>query len=1167
MARSYDYNMRINVLVNDKALNQLEKRIDRLRNKPLKINPKYDSGSSRQYWRQQSSYLRNFGREQSTLAKNMTNFSRDYSRTASELNRSVASMRSVNSLGRRMGVAREKGSRLMDMGGGMATYLGLSGLKKYIYDTPVQAETNKWLMSTMGDKTASSQELYQKLDVTTDKLPISMQSVAQPLYAFKAASGAEAETIKDIIPQFANFGAVVQNMTGSTELAETAMMKLGYGLKGRFAALDQYGITEDALKRTGKWSGDQKDVKGYMAAVSQIVGNAEDSMTTFAGKVKQVEKSLSRAGKQLWENGLGDALKGVVGLLNGFLNAGKGIFAKASLIGTAAITGILGITAASGYLLQAIGSIGESFVILRGAIGDFVNSLAVGLSRGRAVGRVSALEGTLARQQNPVYVGGLHDYSRRNIENSGFSDRQKNKIYKSKRRDREYVKRFGWGDETNRQITAVKSDKTMSARERRKAIKQIKRSRLNELNNMGGFGRIREAGFGKSLRSMGGAFKKGWGEGSGLGKLTGGLSQLGGVFGTLVGVVNPLNVALVALVGVFGLLAGVFATAYISSDAFRQHVARVGQKLMDLANTFMGFVGDIFQATGLSGTGGIDGVIEVAEKILTAIEHGIDWLKGVMEGLTGHDYTAESGYSEATKTKDDTERQIKELQKQGKQVPKDLSDRLKWSYDRMAYFSAPNKESADPMQGGYWKDKGGKYDTLELQNPGLKIDPYSNPKDVLNQIKEYNLGDLGIDGVGQPRDYNPQVYAKQQQQQQTKNFLPDILSAIGNPGGFALGKAFEQITKSFTGNKEKTNNQPLEAPKTEDSNKVFEDLINGARGAANWFENIFGEKQPGSGVKNPAQNVNNNGNGTTGTPATGGGTAGTPMALTKSLDGNAIVDTFRNQVVPGVTGVMGDIGNVFQNNVPMLSMAGQMLGLGGANGLKIGMSGMGTNANSEAAKVPGAINGQSGNVSSTSSAMGRGGANSFKTNFNLHSWAAKEVDWLVQAIKGKAGEVAQAAAELAKAAYNAITNQNQNASPGLIARWGGQEVKWMAEAIRGKTPLVINEMKSLASSLLPQMTQPRFDYDITRSTQRALSQNPVDIYNTATNTRDIPGTPSIGQSDRQPPNQDNSQVINLTFNIEKVDSKDRVNEIKDVIYETLFFNNETAGRNEPAPLV
>ena len=133
-----------------------------------------------------------------------------------------------------------------------------------ILGTATKAETNKVLLNNMTETKKGAEDLYKTVDKVTDSSLTSMQELIPAMKAFKSATGASDKEMIGITDDMANFGAAVLAQTGSAELAQGAMMDLSKGIKGAFAALDQYGITEDSLKATGYWSGEEEDVKGFM---------------------------------------------------------------------------------------------------------------------------------------------------------------------------------------------------------------------------------------------------------------------------------------------------------------------------------------------------------------------------------------------------------------------------------------------------------------------------------------------------------------------------------------------------------------------------------------------------------------------------------------------------------------------------------------------------------------------------------------------------------------------------------------------------------------------------------------------------------------------------------------------------------------------------------------
>ena len=169
-----------------------------------------------------------------------------------------------------------------------------------ILGTSSKAETNKVLVKNMLDDSEKHFEsFYDNVDKVTDSSLTSMQELMPALKAFKSATGATDKEVQDVTDEIANFGAAVLAQTGSTDLAQQSMMDLSKGIKGAFASLDQYGITQAALERTGYWNGDEKDVEGFMKAVQEVTGSTEDLMETNQGLDALIGKAFSRAGKKM----------------------------------------------------------------------------------------------------------------------------------------------------------------------------------------------------------------------------------------------------------------------------------------------------------------------------------------------------------------------------------------------------------------------------------------------------------------------------------------------------------------------------------------------------------------------------------------------------------------------------------------------------------------------------------------------------------------------------------------------------------------------------------------------------------------------------------------------------------------------------------------------------
>lgn len=197
-----------------------------------------------------------------------------------------------------------------------------------ILGTTSKAETNNVLIGMMTETEEAADSLFHTVDDVTNTSLTSMQDLIPAMNAFKSATGASDEELESITDEMANFGAAVLAQTGSTELAQGAMMDLSKGIKGAFASLDQYGISEDALKRTGLWSGKEDDVEGYMAAVEKVIGSTDELMETNQGLDALIGKAFSRGGKKIGNTFLPvikDIKKGFIELdnsLGGNLTAG-----------------------------------------------------------------------------------------------------------------------------------------------------------------------------------------------------------------------------------------------------------------------------------------------------------------------------------------------------------------------------------------------------------------------------------------------------------------------------------------------------------------------------------------------------------------------------------------------------------------------------------------------------------------------------------------------------------------------------------------------------------------------------------------------------------------------------------------------------------------------------
>lgn len=226
---------------------------------------------------------------------------------------------------------------------------------EYIMGATKTAEVNKVLIKSMGDTAAQAESMYNTIDKVTNNHLTSMQTLIPAMNAFKAATGASGATMEANADKIASFGDNVLALTGSEERAQTAMMDLSKGIKGAYASLDQYGISEEALMRTGLWSGKEDDVEGYLAAVEEVAGANDDMMNTMQGLEAKIGKAFSRSGKQIGEGmlpGLKEATQGFLALDE----ATGGWVTKGILIGTEAISIGAQIGGALGQISQGVGA-------------------------------------------------------------------------------------------------------------------------------------------------------------------------------------------------------------------------------------------------------------------------------------------------------------------------------------------------------------------------------------------------------------------------------------------------------------------------------------------------------------------------------------------------------------------------------------------------------------------------------------------------------------------------------------------------------------------------------------------------------------------------------------------------------------------------------------------
>ena len=267
----------------------------------------------------------------------------------------------------------------------------------WVYGTTSKEDTNKVLVGNMTKTQEEYDSLYTTIDKVTDNSLTSMQELIPALNAFRSATQATAGQLEtDVTEDMAQFGAFVLAQTGSTQLALTAMMDLSKGIKGRYASLDQYGISAESLKATGlwkeaeggsktkNWTGDEKDIKGYMDAVTEVIGSTDELMNTNEGLNAQMGKMWSRAGKRIGH----EMMPGLKSLKQMFIDLDQEMNGDLS-------TGVLRVALAIEEAQQKAYTLNTLYDAFRN-----LSSIAKGVASYFGIGSASAEANTLSTQAN-----------------------------------------------------------------------------------------------------------------------------------------------------------------------------------------------------------------------------------------------------------------------------------------------------------------------------------------------------------------------------------------------------------------------------------------------------------------------------------------------------------------------------------------------------------------------------------------------------------------------------------------------------------------------------------------------------------------------------------------------------------------------------------------------
>lgn len=265
------------------------------------------------------------------------------------------------------------------IGGAFQTVLGGIGVASLWDITGLNAmdkEVNRVLVKNLGDSAAQAKSYWNTIDNATNNALISMRQAVPAINAIQRATGASGAEMEAATPGIIAFGSYVEALNIPGKTAATSMQMLARGIKGSYAALDDFGVTEEALMETGLWTGRQDDIQGFIAAVNKATGATEmqgQLLDTTTGKLKTMYKALSVAGAEIGVS----ILEVITPLAEGFTKLNKsmgGIPAKIVLVGA----GIVSVGAVIGKVLPSLSSL-VGFLSGAGAAGAGAGGAAGGI--------------------------------------------------------------------------------------------------------------------------------------------------------------------------------------------------------------------------------------------------------------------------------------------------------------------------------------------------------------------------------------------------------------------------------------------------------------------------------------------------------------------------------------------------------------------------------------------------------------------------------------------------------------------------------------------------------------------------------------------------------------------------------------------------------------------
>lgn len=193
------------------------------------------------------------------------------------------------------------------LGGIISSAIGGLGVASFSQLTIGLAMTRERMTSlttaTMGSSSAA-QDFVNTMDSMTNDSLVSLNDLGQAMNTIKMSTGMSNSELKNFSTTVNDIGQRAILMGKDTNEAMTMMQAAGSGLNGEFDVLhSNFGITKEKLEALG-WSGASEDVAGYQEAIEKYLeksGSMDEMMDTTTGKLKEVEKGFTSAGRQIGE--------------------------------------------------------------------------------------------------------------------------------------------------------------------------------------------------------------------------------------------------------------------------------------------------------------------------------------------------------------------------------------------------------------------------------------------------------------------------------------------------------------------------------------------------------------------------------------------------------------------------------------------------------------------------------------------------------------------------------------------------------------------------------------------------------------------------------------------------------------------------------------------------